>query len=119
MVFFAMFLDLAKGNQTTITKVLFNFIRTSIGGPLLGVFFGFCMSYWIKRIIRDNVLSVTVTVVGAYLCFWVAEFTFLKVSGILSIVSLGLYMSAVGKRKIYPESEHAMHDVWSFIQYNC
>ena len=62
------------------------------------------MSYWIKRIIRDNVLSVTVMVIGAYLCFWVAEFTFLKVSGILSIVTLGLYMSAVGKRKIYPES---------------
>jgi NhaP-type Na+/H+ or K+/H+ antiporter len=71
---------------------------------LLGVFFGFCISYWIKRIIRDNVLSVTVTVVGAYMCFWVAEFTFLKVSGILSIVTLGLYMSAVGKRKIYPDS---------------
>lgn len=53
------------------------------------------------------------------MCFWVAEFTFLKVSGILSIVTLGLYMSAVGKRKIYPDSQHAMHDVWSFIQYNC
>lgn len=119
MVFFALFLDLAKGNEATVTKVLFNFIRTSVGGPLLGVAFGFGMSYWIKRIIRDNVLSVTVTVIGAYLCFWVAEFTFLKVSGILSIVTLGLYMSAVGKRKIYPDSEHAMHDVWSFLQYNC
>lgn len=72
MVFFALFLDLAKGNQTTVTKVLFNFIRTSIGGPLLGVAFGFCISYWVKRIIRDNVLSVTFTVIGAYLCFWVA-----------------------------------------------
>lgn len=119
MVFFALFLDLAKGNEATVTKVLFNFVRTSIGGPLLGLAFGFGMSYWIKRIIRDNVLSVTVTVIGAYLCFWVAEFTFLKVSGILSIVTLGLYMSAVGKRKIYPDSEHAMHDVWSFLQYNC
>jgi NhaP-type Na+/H+ or K+/H+ antiporter len=102
MVFFALFLDLAKGNAATFTTVIVNFVRISIGGPLLGLIFGFVMSYWIKRIIRDNVLSITVTVVGAYLCFWVAEFSFLKVSGILSIVTLGLYMSAVGKRKIYP-----------------
>lgn len=119
MVFFALFLDLAKGNSTSLTGVVVSFIRTSIGGPLLGVFFGMAISFWIKRIIRDSVLAVTVTVVGAYLCFYLAEFTFLKVSGILSIVVLGLYMSAVGKRKIYPESEHALHNVWSFIQYNC
>jgi hypothetical protein len=28
-------------------------------------------------------------------------------------------MSAVGKRKIYPESEEALHDIWSFLQHNC
>lgn len=72
MVFFALFLDLAKGNSTTFAGVIAGFIRTSIGGPLLGLIFGFGICYWIKRIIRDNVLSVTVTVVGAYLCFWVA-----------------------------------------------
>lgn len=72
MVFFALFLDLAKGNKATVTGVLINFVRISIGGPLLGLIFGFFMSYWIKRIIRDNVLSVTVMVVGAYFCFWVA-----------------------------------------------
>jgi NhaP-type Na+/H+ or K+/H+ antiporter len=65
------------------------------------------------------VLLVTVTVVVTYLCFYLAEFTFLKVSGILSILSLGLYLSAVGRRKIYLESENALHDVWSFIQYSC
>lgn len=119
MVFFALFLDLAKGNSTTFTGVIVGFVRTSIGGPLLGILFGMVVSFWIKRIIRDSVLTVTVTVVGAYLCFYLAEFTFLKVSGILSIVVLGLYMSAVGRRKIYPESEHALHNVWCFIQYNC
>jgi NhaP-type Na+/H+ or K+/H+ antiporter len=77
-------------------------LRTSIGGPILGIIFGFFMSWWMKKIIRDSVLSVMVTFVGAFLCFYVAEFTWLKVSGILSIVCLGLYFSAVGKRKIYP-----------------
>lgn len=118
MVFFMLFMDLAKGNTSSVAGVLGNFVRVSIGGPLLGILFGIMMSYWIKRIIRDSVLTANVTFVGAFLCFYVAEFTWVKVSGILAIVTLGIYMSAVGKRKIYPESEHDLHSVWSYIQYS-
>ena len=119
MVFFMLFMDLAKGNASSAVGVLANFVRVSLGGPLLGLIVGAIISYWIKKIIRDSVLTVNATFVGAFLCFYVAEFTDVKVSGILSIVTLGLYMSAVGKRKIYPESEHALHNVWSYIQYSC
>lgn len=104
MVFFMLFMDLAKGNTSSVVGVLGNFVRVSIGGPLFGVLFGVLMSYWLKRIIRDSLLAINVTFVGAFLCFYIAEFTWVKVSGILAIVTLGLYMSAVGKRKIYPES---------------
>lgn len=72
MVFFALFLDLAKGNSTTLFGVIISFVRISIGGPILGILFGMGISYWVKRIIRDSVLTVTITVVGAYLCFYVA-----------------------------------------------
>jgi len=94
-----------------------NFVRVSIGGPLLGIVIGFIVSWWMKKIIRDSVLSIMITFIGTFLCFYIAEFTWVKVSGILSIVCLGLYFSAVGKRKIYPESEHALHNVWASIQY--
>jgi NhaP-type Na+/H+ or K+/H+ antiporter len=102
MVFFMLFMDLAKGNASSAVGVLTNFVRVSIGGPLLGIVFGAIMSFWLKKIVRDNVLSINLTFICAYLCFYVAEYSWLKVSGILSIVVLGLYMSAVGKRKIYP-----------------
>lgn len=119
MVFFMLFMDLAKGNASSVVGVLGNFIRVSLGGPLLGLVVGAIMSFWIKKTIRDSVLSINITFVGAYLCFYLAEFTDIKVSGILSIVTLGLYFSAVGKRRIYPESEHDLHSVWSYIQYSC
>ena len=119
MVFFMLFLDLARGNASSAVEVVGNFIRIALGGPLLGLLIGILISFWIKRIIRDYVLSINVTFIGAYLTFYIAEFTWVKVSGILAVVTLGLYMSAVGKRKIYPESEHAMHHVWSYVQYGC
>lgn len=39
----------------------------------------------------------------------------MHVSGILAIVSLGLYMTNTGKTKISAESEHAVHHVWGYI----
>lgn len=104
MVFFTLFLNLVKGESSSLVGVVGSFVRIALGGPLLGMLIGFITSYWMKRIIRDPVLSINITFVAAYLCFYIAEFTWVKVSGILSIVVLGLYMSAVGKRKIYPES---------------
>ena len=118
MVFFMLFLGLVKGESATVLGVVTNFVRMSIGGPLLGIGIGFLLCFWLKKILRDTVLTVSITIIGTYLCFYLAEFTFLHVSGILSIVSLGLYFSAVGKRKIYPESEHAMHHVWSVVQFS-
>lgn len=117
MVFFMLFMSLVKGEDVTAVGVVVNFVRLSLGGPLLGLIVGFIVSYWMKRIIRDSTLSVNITFIFAYLCFYVAEFTWVHVSGILSIVTLGLYFSAVGKRRIYPESEHALHNVWAAIQY--
>lgn len=117
MVFFLLFISLVKGETASALGVVTNFIRVSLGGPLLGILTGFLMCVWMKKILRDTVLSISITFIGCYLCFYVAEFTWVKVSGILSIVSLGLFFSAVGKRKIYPESEHALHNVWATIQY--
>ena len=36
-------------------------------------------------------------------------------SGILAIVSLGLYMTKSGRTRISTQSEHAVHHVWGYI----
>lgn len=58
------------------------------------------------------------TFVFTYLCFYLCEFSFLHTSGILGTICLGLFWSAFGKTKIRPESEHAVHTVWAFVQYS-
>lgn len=108
-----------KGFETTPVSVSLNFIRLAGGGPTVGFLVGMAGSFWLRRLIRDDVLTSTVTFIACYICFYLAEFTFLHVSGILAIVVLGLFMSAHGRTKIYPESEHSVHTVWSFVQYGC
>lgn len=88
-----------------------------MGGPVLGIFIGFLACLWAKTILRDSVLMANITILSAFITFYLAEFTPLKVSGILALVCLGLYFSANGKTKISHECEHNLHNIWAVIQY--
>jgi NhaP-type Na+/H+ or K+/H+ antiporter len=70
----------------------------------MGLIFAVIVSIWMKRIIRDHTLSILITVVGSYLSFYLCEMTWLKFGGVAAVVIQGLYLAAVVKRKIYPES---------------
>jgi hypothetical protein len=72
MVFFMLFLEMAKGNSSSASDVVFNFIRIGIGGPILGIVIGFITSLWLKRIVRDDVLTANLTFVSCYMCFYIA-----------------------------------------------
>jgi hypothetical protein len=73
---------------------------------------------WTRKVIGDDTEVTWLTFVFAYICFYLAEFTFFHTSGILTVICLGLFWSAFGKTKIRPESEHAVHTVWCFVQYS-
>ena len=51
---------------------MLSLLRTAGGGAVLGIVMGMVVSFWVKRIIRDSVLSMTVTFVAAYLTFYLA-----------------------------------------------
>jgi len=71
-------------------------------------------AYILSKIHNNGVLEANTTIFCAYMLFFVAE-TNIAVSGILTIVAMGLYMSNIGKTSISTESEHALHHVWGFI----
>ncbi|EGR31636.1 sodium hydrogen exchanger family protein, putative [Ichthyophthirius multifiliis] len=119
MVFYQVFINLDKGKSFNFFDVIFNFTYVSIGGPIFGLLMGILGSYWIRRIIRDDVVTCMVSFVICYICFFLAEYTFLGVSGILAVFILGLFMSANGKTQIRPQSEQSVYTVWSFAQYGC
>jgi len=62
------------------------------------------------------VLEVNLTVTFAYLCFFVCEI-YAGASGILALVTLGLYMNYKGNTRVSVESHHMLHHVWMFIQF--
>lgn len=49
------------------------FVRLSLGGPALGLFFGIIVSFVLSKIHNNFVLEVNTTVVACYMIFFIAE----------------------------------------------
>jgi NhaP-type Na+/H+ or K+/H+ antiporter len=49
------------------------FFSLTVGGALLGILIGLIAAFWIKRIHNDAILTVNVTFVSCYLCYFIAE----------------------------------------------
>jgi len=115
MVVFLVLLEIVEGEDLSFTDMVIKFVRLSFGGPALGLVFGIIVSMILKRIHNNFVLEVNITIIAAYIVFFVAENTALHVSGILALVALGLYMTHSGKLSISAESEHSSHHVWGYV----
>jgi NhaP-type Na+/H+ or K+/H+ antiporter len=117
MVLFAGMLGLAVEGSINIGELIGLFVRLAIGGPLVGILCGMVVSFLLLRVYHDEVLEFSLTFMTAYFTFFIAEETEVKVSGILAICGLGLYMSAWGKHSITSQSEESVHHVWGYVAY--
>jgi NhaP-type Na+/H+ or K+/H+ antiporter len=93
MVVFLVLFDIVEGNEIDGGQIVLKFLRLSLGGPLLGIVCGMFITFILRRIHNNFVLEVNTTIFVCYVMFYTAESTGLHVSGILALVSLGLYMT--------------------------
>lgn len=82
---------------------------------MFGALFGFLALLCLKRIIYDGILVVTILVIFNYSIYLIAEFSVLRVSGIVSIVVYALYMNVFGKIIITGEVSKYVDTFWSYI----
>lgn len=96
-------------------EVVGRFFRLSLGGIALGLLMGWLLQYCLSRCFNDFQTEVTLTLLTAFGTMLLAEGTPLNFSGILSLVTVGLTMSAKGKFFLSSEATHAMHHVWGTL----
>lgn len=117
MVVFAVLVLIVRGPEEPLTfpDIMVKFLVLSGGGPILGLIFGVIVRFLLNRIHRNFVLEVNTTIAFTYAMFYIAEFLDLGLSGILALVTFGLYMSYSGKTSISSQSYHALHHVWGYV----
>ena len=115
LVLFLVILAAVEGETSTPAEVIQKFLWMSLGGVLVGWIFGMIMASILARIHNEPVLEANLTVVMPYILFYFAEHPKVHMSGILALVSMGLYMTNRGRTRISTESEEAIHAIWSYI----
>lgn len=72
----------------------------------MGVIFGIIATELIKFFKNDPFLCYNTTLVGCYLVYYIAEYGNLgiHISGIMALVSMGLYMAAFCRTKFTTEA---------------
>jgi len=115
MVIFLVMLEIVEGITPQWQFILLKFVRLALGGPVIGMIFGWILVTWLKRINKQPVLEANLTIVISYLVFFVCEHEYVQASGILGLVTLGLYVSHYGKPHLHSESFLAIRTIWSYI----
>ena len=119
MVLLTIASEIYKGKSMSPAEITSVFCQLTLGGTVLGIVFGIFSAIWIRKIFNDEILVVNITLIACYMVYFVAENIDLgiKISGIISLVSLGLFMAAFGRTRINSESEHAVHTFWKYAVY--
>jgi len=104
MVLLTISLELVKGGEMHALEIVMLFLELTIGAIVLGVLFGWISTFLIKLVKKDSILTINITVAMCYILYFVSEFVYLgiRISGIMALVSIGLYMAAFGKTKFTP-----------------
>ncbi|MDH5491560.1 MAG: cation:proton antiporter [Myxococcales bacterium] len=104
------------GEPFALGPVLLRFVIVVAGGVGVGLGLAILASAWLSRTFDDPMVEITVTIALAYAAMIVAE-GLLHVSGVLAVVTAGLWMKGPGRTRISPEVAHFLHHFWELLAY--
>lgn len=118
ILLYEIFQDLLKEQQEGIEntpgelagKIILMFFRIAVGGPVFGYVSAKVTIFCLSKIFNDAVVEITITLVSAYLTYYIAE-DVLGVSGVCAVVLLGITMSSE-KTCISPDILEEVHEFW-------
>lgn len=95
--------------------ILIESIRLVFGSILIGGVLSLIKIFFLGISYGDFISEVTITLSFCYLAYFLSEKTIFKTSGILSVVIIGVIMSAFGKTRISPKNIGKIYDIWKLL----
>ncbi|XP_073024487.1 sodium/hydrogen exchanger 8-like isoform X2 [Primulina eburnea] len=90
--------------------------QVSLGAVGMGVAFGIASVLWLRCIFNDTVIEITLTLAVSYIAYFVAQ-EGAGVSGVLTVMTLGMFYSAVARTAFKGESQESLHHFWEMVAY--
>ena len=116
VLFFILRQFVAGGTPPTAGETTVTFIRLAFGGVAVGLIVGCLTTFWLRYMYNEPEAEIMLTVVAAFFAYLVGD-RVLKVSGVLAVVALGLWMSAFGSNHVSRRVEGSLAVVWDVLEY--
>lgn len=114
VVIFGIILNVALTGQFSAIAGLWEFVRVSAGGVIIGLGLGWITAQLIARV--DNYLiETTLTTALAFGSFLVAEE--IHVSGVLAVVAAGILNGNIGPRGMSPSTKIVLFNFWEYLAF--
>ncbi len=69
----------------------------TLGGTILGIVVGLITAFFAKKFLNDTIMCINATIISGFIAFFMAESVLANmgfaISGIMTIIALGLFMS--------------------------
>lgn len=100
-------------NEMTIGKTFSTFLSSIFLSPIFGILIGIIVKNIIRKSKGGNIFEKGIVIVFVYLAFMIPEVIGIGMSGVLSVVFYGLYMSFKGK--YYVSNEEKVDSAVEFL----
>ncbi|XP_047088764.1 sodium/hydrogen exchanger 8-like isoform X3 [Lolium rigidum] len=116
VVVYQLFYRMVLGRSFNAGSIMIFLSQVSLGAVALGLVFGIISLLWLGCIFNDTILEMTLTLAVSYLAFYTAQDA-LEFSGILTVMTLGMFYAAFAKTAFKGDSQRSMHDFWEIVAY--
>ncbi len=116
IVAFELCLESVLGVDRSVGQYIAEGARLALGGPAIGILSGIIGCYALSFIFNDPISEITLTLLLSYGTYTLSEID-AKVSGVLAVVFLGLWLSFYGRGKISPSVGPSLDNFWVVLEF--
>ncbi|KAL7149630.1 hypothetical protein ABFS83_05G054200 [Erythranthe nasuta] len=116
IVVYQLFLRMVLGWSFSWGALIKFLSQVSLGAVGVGLAFGIASVVWLGFIFNDTVIEISLTFAVSYIAYFTAQ-EGVDVSGVLTVMTLGMFYSAVARTAFKGESQQSLHHFWEMISY--
>ncbi|VAH71056.1 unnamed protein product [Triticum turgidum subsp. durum] len=116
IVVYQLFYRMVLGKTFDAGSIIKFLSQVSLGAVALGLAFGIASVLWLGFIFNDTIIEISLTVAVSYIAFFTAQDA-LEVSGVLAVMTLGMFYAAFAKTAFKGDSQQSLHHFWEMVAY--
>ncbi|KAK1553292.1 hypothetical protein Q3G72_032289 [Acer saccharum] len=116
IVVYQLFYQMVIGKSFSWISIVKFLAQVSLGAVGLGLAFGIASVLWLGFIFNDTVIEISLTLAVSYIAYFTAQ-EGADISGVLTVMTLGMFYAAVAKTAFKGESQQSLHYFWEMVAY--